>query len=398
MNLLIIQDGPDALGGIQTLIVRFCEWLVESDHEPVVLVRSASTWGGMLPVGAKLVESGELLDLAYIPWRGASVRRRLGLSKPDAVFHFEFHTAMISYCLFGREEEPPRAVVGNFMPHFDFSDSHRLSGIMWRRFVRYYSEALDPSQRMFMSKPQLENLKSAFGEAIDGRVIPLPVDLRRYRNVGPNRSAKNLVTLCRLDPMKAYLIPLVEAIGRLRERGHEMTLEIFGDGELRGMIEESIRSLGASDWVFLRGSVEYGTLPEVFSSACAFVGMGTSLVEAAASGVPSIVALAHDSSGRTPGFFSECREVDLGDPVAGLTLVSFEEKIAELLEMDASGRESLSLSMRERAAQYDMASVFPAWMNLSAGAGPISKSTFLGYQIGLVKTVMALRGKLKRWF
>jgi hypothetical protein len=66
--------------------------------------------------------------------------------------------------------------------------------------------------------------------------------------------------------------------------------------------------------------------------------------------------------------------------------------------MDASGRESLSLSMRERAAQYDMASVFPAWMNLSAGAGPISKSTILGYQIGLVKTVMALRGKLKRWF
>ena len=398
MNLLIIQDGPDALGGIQTLIVRFCEWLIESDHEPVVLVRSASTWGGMLPVGVRLVESGELLDLAYIPWHAASVRRRLGLSKPDAVFHVEFHTAMISCSLFGRLPCPPRVLVGNFMPHFDFSDSRRLSGMMWRGLAKYYSEALDPSQRLFMATQQLRNLKLIFGEEMDGAVIPLPVDLRRYGDVLPSLSRKNIITVCRLDPMKAYVIPLVRAIGRIREAGQELTLEIFGDGELRDLIEDSIRSAGASNWVILRGTVDYEKLPELFSGAYAFVGMGTSLVEAAASGIPSIVALAHDSSGLTPGFFLDHPEVDLGDVVPGLELVSFERKILELLEMNDSERDALRLSMRERAAKYDMKLIFPDWMNSLAGAGPISEPTFAGLQIAVVKTLIYLRSKLKRWF
>jgi glycosyltransferase involved in cell wall biosynthesis len=71
---------------------------------------------------------------------------------------------------------------------------------------------------------------------------------------------------------------------------------------------------GISDRVTFTGAVSYGELPKVYRNADIFVGMGTTVLEAAAQGVPVIIAEAYTRQFRTPGLFSRQAGHELGEP------------------------------------------------------------------------------------
>lgn len=122
------------------------------------------------------------------------------------------------------------------------------------------------------------------------KVIFNPVDESFY-HVERKPLKGKIVTCGRLTLVKNHKM-LIEAFYEVQKKYSEISLEIYGEGELRQELQLYIDSLGISDKAFLRGKTS--NVAEVLSQAEIFVltsdveGMPNALQEALAAGVPCI--------------------------------------------------------------------------------------------------------------
>ncbi len=109
----------------------------------------------------------------------------------------------------------------------------------------------------------------------------------------PPTGVPTFVNVGRLSAQKGQLV-LIDAFARLIERGVDANLVIIGDGELRGAIEDAIRSHRLGDRVTLTGSLPGEAVREHLGKAHALVlpsfaeGLPMVIMEAFAVGTPVI--------------------------------------------------------------------------------------------------------------
>lgn len=140
---------------------------------------------------------------------------------------------------------------------------------------------------------QTERSRSFFCKKVGEKAVILPNSLNpafiRPRFAGERE--KKIVSVGRMDANKNHEMQL-RAFAALRNKYPEYELVIYGDGELRGYIEETARKLGIGERVFLPGVV-----PDVaarIERASLFLltsyseGVSNALIEALALGLPVI--------------------------------------------------------------------------------------------------------------
>lgn len=99
------------------------------------------------------------------------------------------------------------------------------------------------------------------------------------------------ITLGRLSKQKNQAL-LINAFGKISKKHKYVTLDIYGEGELRKELEEQIKRIGCEKSIFLRGRTE--NVIEALEAADAFIlssnheGMPNALMEAMALGLPCI--------------------------------------------------------------------------------------------------------------
>lgn len=125
-----------------------------------------------------------------------------------------------------------------------------------------------------------------------------PADFK-YRSERPVEGRFRLLSVGRLVPIKGYPL-LVDAVGMVRDRGHDVSCEIVGQGPMRDELEQQIAALGLGDAVTLRGRLDPAQVAERLDAAHAFVlpcridehgnrdSMPVAIKEAMASGLPVI--------------------------------------------------------------------------------------------------------------
>lgn len=129
--------------------------------------------------------------------------------------------------------------------------------------------------------PRIHVVHCGVGDAFAGQAEPVDPDSLTFVCVG------------RLCPQKGQLL-LVEAMGRLHEKGLRPRLVLAGDGEMRAEVEGRIGELGLSDWVEVTGWVNERQVREHLRAARAFVlpsfaeGLPVVIMEAMALGRPVI--------------------------------------------------------------------------------------------------------------
>ncbi|MCM1121771.1 MAG: glycosyltransferase [Eubacterium sp.] len=140
---------------------------------------------------------------------------------------------------------------------------------------------------------QTERSKYFFNRRVQIKAVILPNSLNpdfikpRYEGKRDSR----IVAVGRLDANKNHEM-MIRAFAALKDKYPEYTLTIYGDGELRGYLEELTRNLGISKRVFLPG-----VIPDVaaqIEKAALFLltsyseGVSNALIEALATGLPVI--------------------------------------------------------------------------------------------------------------
>lgn len=121
-------------------------------------------------------------------------------------------------------------------------------------------------------------------------VIPNPV--RQDLPLHQDRRSKIIVTACRLAKQK-NLFMLIDAFEAVYRVHGDYKLHIYGEGELRGELQEYINTHNLHDSIELKGFAtnvcERINEAEIFALASDYEGMSNSMLEALAMGMPVVV-------------------------------------------------------------------------------------------------------------
>lgn len=172
----------------------------------------------------------------------------------------------------------------------------------------FYSERNDPNLeysivskiiRSFVLKKmtgivfQTNDAKNYFSKEIQckSKVIHNPLYFKQDEFPLKKDNDNRIVSVGRLNPQKNQLL-LIEAFYELSKVYPELTLEIYGEGPLRTVLQKKICDLHMSEKIFLKGAFPdvieriYGARVFVLSSD--YEGMPNALMEAMALGIPVV--------------------------------------------------------------------------------------------------------------
>jgi colanic acid/amylovoran biosynthesis glycosyltransferase len=285
-------------------------------------------------------------------------------------------------------DEMRRAGIDHAHAHFA-SAAARLANLAFRMGGPSYSVTAH-AKDIYHREIRLDHLRDKLGDAtfvatvstsnrdylesiLDGRarvcIVPNAVDLRRFQHSRTQpREASLVLAVARLVEKKG-LANLIEASGRLTDRGVAVRLEIVGDGPLRSELEQ----LGAQANAQV---VFYGALPQeelfeyyrratVFCMPCVVAstgdrdGLPTSVLEAMALGVPVVATsvnglsevVIHEQTGLV---VPEHDTVALADAIERLLT---DRAFAERLALSAHHHVERSFSLEQSASL--LRSLFP---------------------------------------
>lgn len=139
---------------------------------------------------------------------------------------------------------------------------------------------------------QTRRAKNCFSKAVQrrSRIIYNPVEVSCQADLG-GRDPNKIVTVGRLEKQKNQKL-LIYAMRKVILKYPESYLEIYGEGSLRGELEELCRRLKLEEHVRFRGNVsnvhERIADAQVFVLSSDFEGMSNALMEAMMMGLPCI--------------------------------------------------------------------------------------------------------------
>jgi hypothetical protein len=192
-----------------------------------------------------------------------------------------------------------------------------------------------------MNEGCLEGHRQRFGYRLERRLlVPLPMHFPAVARSRPVVDGCIILTVARLVEVKGYVEGLIRDFAELSAlQGSSNRLVIVGDGPCRLRFERAAAMHGISSQVDFAGSVPYAALNEYYNRADIYVGMGTTVLEAASLGVPAIVAIAHTRDFTTSGLFGADDGLDLGEPYSRAPLLPGRRLLRELM-MSAGARKS----------------------------------------------------------
>jgi glycosyltransferase involved in cell wall biosynthesis len=205
--------------------------------------------------------------------------------------------------------------------------------------------------------------------------VPIPIDTARLRPpAGRPVDGHKIVSVARLAPYYTYIRQMIRVIRELRDGGHDFTYHSYGDGELRADLEAEARDAGVDDAVFFHGAIPYDRFAEAVGDAFAYIGIGTGLLEAAACGVPALVAIDSHPGAATHGFIHETTGNTIGGHVEGHPEYPIAERLLWLASRTESEYAAVEQGSLARAAEFGLERLLPAFVDHLANARPYSPS------------------------
>jgi glycosyltransferase involved in cell wall biosynthesis len=299
MRILFVHEQLGT-GGIETLILRWCRELRQQGHTPIVAVRTEGK-GSLAP------QVRRYADIAYL--RHLTIPLLTGFRVGVNSFRAYTRSGVdVVYCM-----DPSMLLVATQLAA-RCPGAKLVAGVYHPAAYCFRGNLLTPEQELtrdlFHSLP-VENV-FFMNEAVRAAherflardfqrstIVPLAVDVDRFLQLKRQPSRHRVVSVGRLVDFKCYTFPTIDVVLSLNAEGHDFVYDIYGSGPERSRLERYVKARGAATVVKLHGAVPYEALESAFVEAFAFVGMGTALVESAASGVPSLVAIESNTAAST---------------------------------------------------------------------------------------------------
>lgn len=365
------------MGGIGTLILRMSERLLADGHKVTILTKFPPATGLIFPQKARLIIERSFFRLLSPPFARRYIRRHL--DDVTAIPCLDRHSLCIA-SLISRYCGNGAAVVAMAYSPWEMKPINVgkfQSGDKIHEFpTLIFNKDLPDSQKAFMS-PQVRSAhEAAYGrQFVDSIVFPIPIFEPphafdpHHRPVTPGL----IVSVSRLcNVMKQYNFALLADIRILLDQGHNVRLDIHGEGPLWNDMVAKIEELHLQDFVHLHGNLDYKDFASGVSRARLFVGMGTAAIEAAILGIPTIIAHAATWNGTSHGYLQDQPFGIVGEIVNDMPSYKLLDFIRTGLTSSESDYALLAQESRNAARRYTFDALMPDFYRFIEKARPVN--------------------------
>ena len=350
----------NSLGGTETLILRHVRWL--RDHGFCAVVIS--------PRGAMSEEyrgaAASFIELTEAQSDHAGMTEQEQAERDDQVADTLGRVTPCHFVAFNADGIRMAAELCSRIKGSAVSTYLIFDDIYGPEKLAYLEEMNEAGMVLSMNEGCLEGHRKRFGYRLERSVVvPLPMVLPPIGNRRTPSDECHILTVARLVDMKGYVEGLIHDLAEITlKQGLPCRLIVVGDGPLRSRFEQVAERCGVASRIRFVGSVPYAELLEYYTQADIFVGMGTTVLEAASVGVPVIVATASTTQFITPGLFGADDRLDLGEPYCRAPLLQGREILKELI-LSTQMRERFGLAGRAKVlAQFEQDVVMREFLRL----------------------------------
>ena len=318
-------------GGIETLILRLTNWLIENNHQvDLALVKAEGVLLEKLNTKVNVIQLPK-----FAPFSIKVIYKRLDV-KYDFIYSLSPRTVWLGLLMSFQCKCQAAFGVYHINDYDRYSDAYN-------RFL--FDNKVNDTCKFFMTPAIAKYHEKLFGRNLaDSYIFPIPLVVHKlgYKTREAQEKSIKIVSIGRLTKFKYYNIYMLDVINNLLKKGYNIEYDIYGDGEQRKEILRKIKMLNLNKYIKLKGTIDYDKMNNALEDAKVFVGMGTAAMEAALAGVPTIVALIDGKEPKTHGFIHELPDYNSGEFIKKLPLYSVEDKIEELLKFSQEDYEKIS--------------------------------------------------------
>lgn len=233
----------------------------------------------------------------------------------------------------------------NSLPFYERKNRQLFFDLIDTRNIIFFYEKLIGMHEAYSSK-SFKNV-NIFPIGVVNRTRPAEV----HKQFTSNRLI--IGSVGRLAHFKSYNLWMLDVIKELVRRGIDVHYSIYGYGPLKREMEKRITDLGIQEHVELKGLLDYKDFNDTVKKFDIFVGSGTSIIEAANLGVPSIVGIEYITEPITYDYFAYLSGYSYNED--GLfEKHSVIDQISKFLAMSASEKRELSELHVRKANEFSM--------------------------------------------
>lgn len=291
-----------------------------------------------------------------------------------------------------------KLVFSIYHPRQMFYGTHLLPNFI-ELFNRKVAATIPVNNIYFMSEVCRETHERYYGRNFRGRnIIPVPYETSKAFANRASVNRNKVVSVGRLVDFKRYVFHVVSVLSELRRQGHELTYDVVGDGPLLPELREHISRLNAQSFVTLHGKMSPQAYKAIVKDAGLFIGMGTTVIESADAGIPTLVAIESNDTGQTYGYIHDLPDNALGDDDAALARFTYLEKLQEYLAFE--DYETISKNSWRKAQFYDLDKILDELLAFCerADAGytlPVNKLSVPKYLLAKVQNKFLLKKEFR---
>lgn len=355
MKLLIVNLHLE-IGGVETLLARLIPLLQKQGVEVTLLLLQNKVNQELLDAVTPFCRVLHLKDA--FPYTKGHLKKFFG-EEFDVVFYTIARALLLGSWLMGRADfRRTKTVLGAYQTEI-FCQEEKQNYYHQRLVRKLVSEVIPPSSIIFGNTAGRDHHAAKLGiDLSESPVIRLFVDVEKY--TFKDRSAlprKKIVSIGRITDFKTYNFTMLPVIKSLVAKGHDVEWHVYGDGEQFDEFKQAVVDLGLQGRVFAHGLLKYSQFEQVLEDAFLFVGSGTSLIEAAACGVPSLTTIEYAKEADSYGFICEIEGYNLIEPGLDKKVFKLEEKIEETITCPAYSYINLQDYCARKASAYSGKSV-----------------------------------------
>lgn len=395
MHFIFISTFLGPVGGIEVLIARMSKWLLEKGHRVTLLTTTVRESRELFPKKMNFVELGDQLSQLCFWHTSRKTWADLRVDRPDVIKTFDLTASWIASILSSQIRPAPKVLFGNYFPYLIPESRNPLKFLTYRLFLLNLRRNFADDSIICMSEEQISDFRRHYGGNRNPNFWPLPVE--DPSKTGPTRTPKwgRIVSVSRLAPMKEYNLYMIDVVARLRQKGCPVTWTVYGEGEFAAAMMARINALGLGEAIKLKGRLANSKFAEAMQHAYVFVGMGTSAIEAAMCGVPTIVALAYDTTGLTYGPLYRFNFGNVGERMDARPTTTVEAEIKRVLVLPKAEYEREMQRTREYAKCYEVDGTMEQFLEIVGKASAPKACYALFYWYYIHSLAERLRQKVK---
>jgi len=375
---VILRSGIS--GGTGTLSIRIGTWLVSKGYEVVYIcqeINDANNARTMESKGIK-VHCWSLKETINNIYRVYGKNRRysfLTFSLLEFAFVEKFRKRLIVSRSILYIVHSSGLLIGSGI---EFQLAKRLLRDAYGRIIQVLSSN---NNIIFMDEKSIETTENYYKIKIQNskqKLLRLPMCVNEFRpekiNKKHNLGCFRILTICRAEfPFKGYVMGLVKDFERLCLKHENLRLTIVSFGEKEKELREYIQSLEdkIKEKIELIGQTPYEELGEFFEKSHLYIGMGTTLLDAANNGLPAITVKSYTYESFSSGFLHQNPHMLSADPDENTPTITYIEQVVKM-----NKQRYFELCKKSYAALQSMYGI-ETFMDRFLAIEPIKKETVL---------------------